>query len=102
MYLLYYNITPSLPPCIAIIDLTKGATNERWGGMGGCDWPKHNYYAKTKLKIHVRWLRSITCPKIHLHVPLEMPCIFVVLMQNPMACSLSFALGFSILDEWES
>jgi hypothetical protein len=30
---------------------------------------------------------------------LEMPCIVMVLMQNPMAHSFSFALGFSILDD---
>jgi hypothetical protein len=26
----------------------------------------------------------------------------MVLMQNPVACSLSSTMGFSILDEWES
>jgi hypothetical protein len=31
-----------------------------------------------------------------------MDCIVVVLVQNPMARSLSSALGSSILDEWES
>jgi hypothetical protein len=31
-----------------------------------------------------------------------MPYIVVVPMQNPMAHSLSSALGSSILDEWES
>jgi hypothetical protein len=30
-----------------------------------------------------------------------MPCIVMVLMQNPMAHSFSFALGSSILDEWD-
>ncbi len=54
------------------------------------------------MKIHVRQLRSITCPKICLRAPSEMPCTIVVPMQNPMAFSLSSTLGFSILDEWES
>jgi hypothetical protein len=70
--------------------------------MGGYDWPQHNWSIKTKLKIHVKQLKSITCPKICLHVPSKMPYTVVVLVQNPMAHSLSFALGFSILEEWES
>ncbi len=63
-----------------IVDLAKGATSERWGGMGGCDWPKWYCFAKTKLKIHVKQLRSITCPKIRLWVLSKMPCIVMVLV----------------------
>jgi hypothetical protein len=97
MYLSCCNITPSFAP-----NPTKGAISEKWGGMGGCDWQKHNYFAKTKLKIHVRQLKSITCPKIYLWALLEMHYIAMEPMQNPMARSLSFTLGSSILDEWES
>ncbi len=61
------HVVTSPPPlCITMIDPAKGPTSERWGGMGECDWIKHNCFAKTKLKIHVRQLRSITCPKIRL------------------------------------
>lgn len=41
------------------------------------------------------------CPKIHLWIPLENPNIVVVAMWNPMAHSISFTLGSSILDELE-
>jgi hypothetical protein len=98
MYLSCCNITPL---CTNIVDPTKNATSEKWGGVGWCDWQKHNYFAKTKLKIHVRQLRSITCPKICLWALLEMPYTTMVPTQNPMARSLSFTLGFSILNEWE-
>jgi hypothetical protein len=70
--------------------------------MGKFDWPKHNCFAKIKLKIHVKQLKSITFSKIHLWALLEMPCIAMVPMWSPMVHSLSFALGFYILDEWES
>ncbi len=86
----------------AIVNLTKDATIERWGGVGGCDWPKHKCFAKTKLKIHVRQLRSITCLIICLWALSKMFCTFVVPVQNPMAHSFSFALGSSILNECES
>jgi hypothetical protein len=92
----------SLPLCTAITGLTKGATIERWGGMGGCDWLKHNYSTKTKLKIHVKQLRSITCPKIHLQAYLEMPYKAMVLVWNPIVRSFSFASVSSILDECKS
>ncbi len=59
-------VVTSPPPCTTIVDLAKGVTIKRWGGVGGCDWPKHNSSVKTKLKIHVRQLKSITCPKSHL------------------------------------
>ncbi len=65
-------------------------------------WPKHNRPTKTKLKTHVRQLRSKTCPKIHLWAPSKMSYIVVVPMWNSMARSLSSTLGSSILDEWES
>jgi hypothetical protein len=47
-------------------------------------------------------LRSIICPKICWWVLSQMPYITMVLVQNPMAYSFSFTLGFSILNEWES
>jgi hypothetical protein len=100
MYLSCCNITP--PFCTNIADPTKGATSEKWGGMGGCDWQKHNYFAKTKLKIHAKQLKCITCPKICLWALLEMPYTAMEPIQNPMARSLSFTLGSCILDERES
>jgi hypothetical protein len=92
----------NIPPGTNIIDPTKGATSEKWGGAGECNWSKHNYSTKTKLKIHVRQLRSITCPKICLWAPSKMPCTIMVLVRNPMVCSLSFTLGSSVIDEQES
>jgi hypothetical protein len=47
-----------------MVVLAKGATCGRWGGMGGCDWAKCFYFTNTKLKMHVKQLRSMTFLKI--------------------------------------
>jgi hypothetical protein len=99
MYLSNCNITFL---CINITDPSRGVIGKRWGGVGGYKWTNCLCFTKTKLKIHVRHLRSITCPKICLRTSLEMPYIDVVLVWNPMARSFSFVVGSSMLDEWES
>lgn len=66
-------------------------------------WISKTYlFNKAKLKIQMKQLISVTCPKIHLWIPLESPNIVVVVVWNPMAHSISFTLGSSILDELES
>jgi len=73
------------------------------GGVGRCDWSKCLYFAKAKLKIHVRQLRSIPCPKIYLWALLEIfGTTMVQMCQNPMAHYCSYTLGSSVLYEWES
>jgi hypothetical protein len=71
----------------------------RMGEINGCDWAKCFFFANTKLKIHVRQLKSTTYPKIRLYTYTEKVGMDVVKMQKHMAHFLSFTLGCFVLDE---
>jgi hypothetical protein len=79
----YCNITspPSPFPFTNIINPIRGATCEKMNGVGGCDWSKCHCFVKAKLKIYVKD-KFITCPKIHLRVPLEITCKALVITRK--------------------
>jgi hypothetical protein len=73
----------------------------RW--VSGKECAKWVCLAKDKLKIHVMQFMSITCPKIYLRALSEISNIVVMLMQKPIASSLSSTLSeSSILNLLES
>ncbi len=88
------------PPCTNIANPNVGATKveERW--VGKKDYANWTCSTQQRLKVHVKQVRSLTCPNIHLWTPLEIPCIAMVPMQNPITHFRSSTLGSSILDDW--
>jgi hypothetical protein len=66
----YEEFGGASPPYTNIPNLTISAMNKIWGGVGGCKWEKCFCFVKIEVKIHVKQLKFITCPKIHLWVPL--------------------------------
>jgi len=68
--------------------------------VGGKEYAIQSCLAQQRLKIHMRQVRSITCPNICVQTLLESPHMVVVPMQNPMVhFHPSTLLGSSILDE---
>jgi hypothetical protein len=54
------------PPRTNITDLNVGATKVEEGWVGGKDYANWSYLAQQRLKVHVKQVKSITCPNISL------------------------------------
>jgi glyoxylate carboligase len=67
--------------------------------MGGKDYANQTCSTQQRLKIHVKQVRSITCPNIRLGKPSKILRTIVVPVQNPIAHHRSLALSSFILDE---
>ncbi len=64
-----------------------------YGKISSSGLAKCSCFANYKLKIHMKQLSSITCPNMPLWTPSKKLNNVVMLMQNPIAHSLSSTLG---------
>jgi hypothetical protein len=97
--LVCYNITPPLHQS-GYLKCGYSTLEARWACR--CNSAKHYVLTNDKLKIHVKQLRSINCPNMHLRAPFARFGIIIMPMKNPMVHSLSSTLGSSICDELAS